>query len=98
MDDVREAWHHLLHAAAMLWAEIVEAACVAAFGTPLDRLARHVARRLGWVVHELDRHVDVRPRADCVAHQPDVDCICGPNVDWDGDIPVVVHHPADGRN
>jgi len=49
--------------------------------------------------------VHVVPVADVIDHRTDIDCLCGPEVEWidpdTGDTypagPVVVHHSLDGR-
>lgn len=49
--------------------------------------------------------VRVHPVDDTVPHDPDVDCVCGPRVEWTNPDtgsaypsgPMVVHHSLDGR-
>lgn len=49
--------------------------------------------------------IHVEPAADLIIHDDDLDCTCGPDVEWvdpdTGDTypsgPLVIHHSLDGR-
>lgn len=52
----------------------------------------------GWEIYDL-ASVQVVPEqgSDVVMHDLDMDCICGPDVDFSAARPVVIHHSLDGR-
>ena len=69
-----------------------------------DGIAARVHPR-PWGIYDEDTGVHVLPMSDKIEHQLDVDCVCGPRVEWvnpDTDEthpngPLVVHHSLDGR-
>lgn len=52
----------------------------------------------GWEVYNLAT-VNVVPKqgSDDVLHDLDVDCICGPTLDFSDGRPILTHHSLDGR-
>lgn len=49
-----------------------------------------------WQVHDLAA-VHVTPIDDAIDHDFDMDCICGPDVEFTEGRPLVSHHSLDGR-
>lgn len=51
-----------------------------------------------WEVYDRDAvHVVPTQGTDVVIHDLNMDCVCGPDVDFSADRPVVTHHSLDGR-
>lgn len=52
----------------------------------------------GWEVYDLASvHVVPEQGSDQIMHDLDMDCICGPRVDFTESRPLVIHHSLDGR-
>lgn len=52
----------------------------------------------GWEVIDLASvHVVPEQGTDAITHDLDVDCVCGPDVEFTDGRPMVTHHSLDGR-
>lgn len=52
----------------------------------------------GWEIYdEAAVHVVPEQGSDVVMHDLDMDCICGPHVEFTDGRPLVTHHSLDGR-